>query len=1167
MKSSASTRSHSASVKRSGGFFGRSRSSGFFGSVMRSAAPTTTAEPAVQAKLSVSKPADPMEVEADRTADRVMRMRTDEVQRRAHGPEVQRQASAEEVQRQASGEEVQREASAEVPEVQRQEAGEEVQRKADEGEEVQRQAAEVPEVQRQAAGGADEIQRMGDGAPTVAPDARTELQQATTGGRSLPSEVRDDMEPRFGADLGDVRIHTDEQAASLSNHMSARAFTYRNHVFFGRDQFQPGTDSGRHLLAHELTHTIQQGATVQRKADRPPPEQAQRTPEVTTTASTPAVQRLGVQDALDYFADKAHHIMGFRMLTLILGFNPINRRSVPRTAANFLRALIELVPGGHVITRALDNHGVITEAAQWVEQKVAQLGDIGGQIVSGLRRFIDSLSWTDIFDLGDVWDRAKRIFTDPISHLISFGTGVVSELLGIVKRVILRPLAALAEGTRGYDLLKAVLGEDPITGEPFPRTPDNLIGGFMRLIGQEEVWQNIQRGNAVARAMAWFTGVLTGIRSIVASIPGRIIDTIRSLTFADVVTVVGAFRKIAGAFLGLAGTFFSWAGGKVISLLEILFSVVAPGVLPYIAKARAAFTSILRNPIGFVGNLVRAGRLGFQRFAAKIGLHLKTALIKWLVGPLAEAGVYIPKSFSLLEIIKLVLSVLGLTWANLRAKLLKIIPESVLAGLEKTAAILTTLATEGPAAAWEQIKEELTELKSQLIAQITEMVTSQIVQAAVAKLVTLINPAGAVVQAIIAIYNTITFFIEKARQIGAVVASFVNSIAAIAAGRVGAAAARVEQTLANTLVVVIGFLAKFAGLGDVPTKLVKIVEKIRKPIDRALDKIVGWLGKLLGKLLAKAKAGIKSLIQWWTKKRPIPGGDAPHTLTFTGSGKSAKLVVKSQPEQPSVFLTNEHKRLKRKPGELKEPLKNTRTYEGEIAKHQEDLAGYDGDELAAASGDQRGAANAISAQLDKVMGKLVGVIGAALAEWNFVDEEVTGLVFSRSGLRLSWTDTQKDAVAAEARRLGQDSLIRTNKAGKDRNVKRGYARRHVVSVADMGDHYAAQLNGKKASEAKLMLEQRGSVPEARVPVTEPLTAGTVKDAAEQRFRRFFGFAKNIFLGKSKENSSIGRRLDEHHPEMQIADTLNDHIDRVKRSWAFNAGGLKLSKVKVEKVPQ
>ena len=84
--------------------------------------------------------------------------------------------------------------------------------------------------------------------------------------------------------------------------------------------------------------------------------------------------------------------------------------------------------------------------------------------------------------------------------------------------------------------------------------------------------------------------------------------------------------------------------------------------------------------MGFVGNLVRAGKLGFEKFAGNILTHLKTALIKWLTGPLGEAGVYIPKSFSLLEIVKLVLSVLGLTWQNIRTKLLKIIPEPVLAG-------------------------------------------------------------------------------------------------------------------------------------------------------------------------------------------------------------------------------------------------------------------------------------------------------------------------------------------------------------------------------------------------------------------------------------------------------------------------------------------------------
>src|SRR5262249_33937861 len=177
-------------------------------------------------------------------------------------------------------------------------------------------------------------------------------------------------------------------------------------------------------------------------------------------------------------------------------------------------------------------------------------------------------------------------------------------------------------------------------------------------------------------------------------------------------------------------------------------------------------------------------------------------------------------SFSLVEIVKLVLSVLGLTWQNIRTKLLKIIPEPVLVALEKTASILVTLVTQGPAAAWEQIKAELTELKDQLIGQVTTMIQTEVVSQAVTQLAMHLNPEGAVIQAIIAIYNTVSFFIEKINQIGAVVASIIDSISAIAAGQVDGAAKRLESTLANTLTLVIAFLAKFAGLGGIPTKLV-----------------------------------------------------------------------------------------------------------------------------------------------------------------------------------------------------------------------------------------------------------------------------------------------------------------------------------------------------------
>jgi hypothetical protein len=719
------------------------------------------------------------------------------------------------------------------------------------------------------------------------PGVASEIQGSLSGGRPLPQEVRRFMEPRFRADFAKVRIHADARSERLSSQLNAKAFTIGNHIFFGRGLFQPESNEGLELLAHELTHTIQQGSVIQRS----------EAPQV-TQRSEPMVQRSILDEARDFAADKANFIPGFRMFTVVLGVNPINGQTVERSAANILRAIVEFLPGGAAITSILETHGIFDRVGAWLEQQLRVFGNLAADIGKAFKDFVESLGLGDVFDLGGVWDRAKSIFTKPIDGIINFVKGTVTGILGFIKDAVLMPLAKLAQGTRGYDLLRALLGRDPISGEAVPRTADNLIGGFMKLIGEKEIWENIKKGNAINRAWAWFQGALAEVKGIAQAIPGRISNTLSSLTILDFVTVVGVLAKIAGTFGGIAIDFVSWGGRQVFKLLEILVSVVAPNVLQYIAKAKSAFHTILRNPVAFVGNLVRAGRRGFQLFADNILTHLKTALIKWIVGPLAEAGVYIPKSFDLHEVIKLVLSVLGLTWQNIRSKLVKIIPDPVLAALEKTADVLVTLVRDGPAAAWEQIKAELTELKDQLIGQVTNMISTEIVKAAVTKIATMINPAGAVIQAIVATYKTVTFFIEKIQQIAAVVASFIDSIAAIAAGQVEPAAKKVEQTMANTLVVVLAFLAKLIGLGAVPDKLAAIIKKIRQPIDKGLDKIVAWLGKMLDKVAAGVRKGVQAVSNWWKRRVSFTSRDGKsHSVYVERAGQRYDLTVASKPER------------------------------------------------------------------------------------------------------------------------------------------------------------------------------------------------------------------------------------------------------------------------------
>jgi hypothetical protein len=683
-------------------------------------------------------------------------------------------------------------------------------------------------------------------------------------GRPLTPHIASPISRSFGIDVSSVRVHSDVQAAAAAGALGARAFTVGGHVFLG--QGQRPTDMP--LVAHEVAHTVQQqgaprvqlwspgtGSAYEQEAHRAAGAVVRNEPFTVQHRTQPRIQRLGISDALDYFADKANLIPGYRMFTLLIGVNPINMQAVERTTANFLRALIELIPGGGIVTQVLDKYGVIDHAAEWIDSQAKSLGITAASILAALKEFLNSLSWKDIFHLGDVWDRAKRIFTTPIQRLIDFGTTVIKGVLRFVREAVLAPLAALAKGTRGWDLLTAVLGEDPITGDKVPRTAETLIGGFMKLIGQEEIWENIKKARAIPRAWAWFQKALSGLVSLVSSIPDRFIAALKELDFSDFLILPSAFAKLARVFGAFVMDFLSWALGTVLDLLQIIFEVVAPGAMQYVRKAAGAFKEIVRAPIKFVGNLVAAAKLGFQNFASNFLEHLKAGLLDWLTGSLP--GIYIPKGLTLPEILKFVLSVLGLTWANIRGKLVNAIGDTAVKALETGFDIVVKLVREGPAAAWEAIKEQLSNLKDMAIGAITDFVVDAVVKKALPQLIALFIPGAGFITAIVKIYDTIMVFVQKISKIIQVVTGFIDSIASIAAGAIGGAAKRVESTLANLLSLAISFLAGFIGLGKVSDKIMGVIQKIRAPIDKALDWLIGWIvtaAKRLGKLFTAKDA-------------------------------------------------------------------------------------------------------------------------------------------------------------------------------------------------------------------------------------------------------------------------------------------------------------------------
>ncbi|WP_434441065.1 eCIS core domain-containing protein [Lentzea sp. E54] len=80
----------------------------------------------------------------------------------------------------------------------------------------------------------------------------------SSGGSPLDADVREDMEGRFGQDFSDVRVHTGSDAHESAKSVNAHAYTVGSNIVFQRDKYDPSSDSGKHMLAHELTHVVQQ---------------------------------------------------------------------------------------------------------------------------------------------------------------------------------------------------------------------------------------------------------------------------------------------------------------------------------------------------------------------------------------------------------------------------------------------------------------------------------------------------------------------------------------------------------------------------------------------------------------------------------------------------------------------------------------------------------------------------------------------------------------------------------------------------------------------------------------------------------------------------------------------------------------------------------------------
>ncbi|MFE5880575.1 phage tail protein [Streptomyces hydrogenans] len=295
-------------------------------------------------------------------------------------------------------------------------------------------------------------------------------------------------------------------------------------------------------------------------------------------------------------------------------------------------------------------------------------------------------------------------------------------------------------------------------------------------------------------------------------------------------------------------------------------------LLGILAKAASAIMKIIKDPIGFLGNLVKAVGAGLNLFVANIGDHLKKGLVSWLLGTATKAGLEIPERFDLRGIITLITSLLGLTWDNIRTRITrKGVPEEAMTAVESSVPVAQSLAKEGPAGAVKEIEAEAGDLKSTILSKLTEYLVPTVIIAGVTWILSLLNPASAFVRAVKGIIDIVTFVVNQGAQIADFVNAVLDAVIEIANGGAAGVPKMVETALAASIPLLIGFLASLLGIGNLANKVKSVFQAVSKPVNRAIDKIVDFIAK-------KGKA-------LWSKIQSKAGG-----RDDTPEGKSRRLA-------------------------------------------------------------------------------------------------------------------------------------------------------------------------------------------------------------------------------------------------------------------------------------
>ncbi|MEL6619997.1 MAG: DUF4157 domain-containing protein [Pseudomonadota bacterium] len=373
--------------------------------------------------------------------------------------------------------------------------------------------------------------------------------------------------------------------------------------------------------------------------------------------------------------------------------------------------------------------------------------------------------------------------------------------------------------------------------------------------------------------------------------------------------LVSIFKE--GDILGAAWTFFR----EMLALIGLPARLVV-GIL---AKAARAYGMILKNPIGFLINLLKAMKEGFQLFFDNILRHLMNGVVAWLTGAVSAAGLKFPTELTFQAVLEFVLSILDITVERVLARLEKKIGKDKVDKIRKALKFaegvwefVRVIIDEGITGLWRFIKEKLSNLWTMVLQSTIGWIVEKIITEATIKIIGMLDPTGImlVINSCIAIYRAIETFVEQLKAMLEIVSRVLDGVVGIASGAIEAAAGFLEKAMADSLPVAIAFLADQVGLGDLSDRIREFVEGVREMVDSAIDWVIdkaiklgqGFL-QLVESGVDLAKAGVAALKEWWRARTSFKTESGEeHSIYIDGQGANAKVILRSDPVTYSQWI-------------------------------------------------------------------------------------------------------------------------------------------------------------------------------------------------------------------------------------------------------------------------